>query len=95
MATRRTPTADVHAAIASAKRAGFADNTIVVFTSDHGYHLGEHTQWAKTSNFEYDARVPLFLATPKSANAGQRTNSLVELLDRPEPVEAEEIVDAE
>ncbi len=62
-------------------RLKLADRTVIVFCGDHGYHLGEHTQWAKTSNFEYDARVPLFLATPKSATAGQRTSSLAELLD--------------
>jgi len=62
-------------------RLRLTDRTVIVFCGDHGYHLGEHTQWGKTSNFEYDARVPLFLATPKSANASQRTSSLVELLD--------------
>jgi iduronate 2-sulfatase len=62
-------------------RLKLTDRTVIVFCGDHGYHLGEHTQWAKTSNFEYDARVPLFLATPKLANAGQRTSSLAELLD--------------
>jgi iduronate 2-sulfatase len=36
--------------------------------------------WAKTSNFELDARVPLIIATP-SRPGGQRTESLVELLD--------------
>ena len=62
-------------------RLKLTDRTVIVFCGDHGYHHGEHTQWAKTSNFEYDARVPLLLATPKSANVGQRTSSLVELLD--------------
>ena len=31
------------------ERSGQADNTIVIFTSDHGYHLGEHDFWAKVS----------------------------------------------
>lgn len=56
------------------------DNTIIVFWSDHGLHLGEHGLTRKTTAFELDARVPLIIATPKHA-AGQRTSSLVELLD--------------
>ena len=61
-------------------RHGLRDNTIIVFWSDHGYHLGEHSLWAKTSNFELDARVPLIIATPNHAG-GQRTDAIVELLD--------------
>ena len=65
------------------QRLELADSTIVVFWSDHGYHLGEQTLWAKTSNFELDARVPMLIATPDPlghAN-GQASDSVVELLD--------------
>ncbi|MEQ9406461.1 MAG: sulfatase [Fuerstiella sp.] len=57
------------------------DNTIIVFWSDHGYHLGEQTLWAKTSNFELDAHVPLIISTPKMQHRGQATDALAELLD--------------
>ena len=62
-------------------RLGLAQETIVVFWSDHGYHLGEQTLWAKTSNFELDARVPLIIAVPGRQQAGARVASPVELLD--------------
>lgn len=62
-------------------RSGVADRTIVTFVGDHGYHLGEHGLWAKTSTFEYDARVPFFIGTPGMKSAGKKTTSLAELLD--------------
>ncbi|MDQ8199410.1 sulfatase [Pelagicoccus enzymogenes] len=62
-------------------RLGMEDDTIVVFWSDHGFHMGEHTLWAKTSNFEYDARVPLVISAPGMTTAGERSGSLAELLD--------------
>ncbi len=61
-------------------RLGLADNTIIVLFSDHGYHLGEHGLWAKTSNFELDARVPMIIAAP-THRGGQRTKALTELID--------------
>ena len=61
---------------------GHVDNTIVVFTSDHGFHIGEQSLWGKTSNFELDARVPLIIADPRVSNSqGAVTDSLAELLD--------------
>lgn len=60
---------------------GVAERTIVSFISDHGYHIGEHTLWGKTSNFELDAHVPMLIHAPGVSADGQRTQALVELLD--------------
>ena len=57
------------------------DNTIVVFWSDHGFHLGEQTLWAKTSNFELDAAVPMIFSAPGMQHRGTKTDSLAELID--------------
>ena len=60
---------------------GLTDNTIVVFTSDHGYHMGEHGHWQKTTLFENAARVPLIIAGPGTTAAGQSTTGLSEMVD--------------
>lgn len=73
--------AQVGRVLAELDALGLRDNTIIVFWSDHGYHLGEQTLWAKTSNFELDASVPLIVATPKTKQPGVKTDALAELLD--------------
>ena len=58
------------------EESGFKDNTIVVFTSDHGDMLGEQGMWFKMSFLEHSARVPLIIH-----DAPRRTAvSLVDLL---------------
>ncbi|MFC1757590.1 sulfatase-like hydrolase/transferase [Planctomycetota bacterium] len=60
-------------------RLGLRESTAIVFTSDHGYHLGDHTFWQKANVHEEVTRVPLILSLPK--HDGGRTNSIVELVD--------------
>lgn len=59
---------------------GLIENTIVVFISDHGYHLGEHGHWQKQTLFENATRIPLMISIPGSGVV-QRSDSPVELLD--------------
>jgi iduronate 2-sulfatase len=61
------------------ENAGLRETTIVIFTSDHGYHLGEHDFWAKVSLHEESALVPLIISVPGKQPAV--CDSFVELLD--------------
>ncbi len=60
---------------------GLTDSTMVVFTSDHGYHMNEHGLWQKQSLFENATRVPLIVATPNQKQKGGVVDSPVELID--------------
>ena len=61
------------------EESGQRNNTIIIFTSDHGYHLGEHDLWSKVSIHEESARVPLIVSMPGKTPAVCK--SFVELLD--------------
>lgn len=61
---------------------GLAQNTIVVFWSDHGYHLGEHRGiWQKRTLFEEGARAPLIICDPRARGNGQSSARIVEFVD--------------
>lgn len=66
--------------LAALEETGAGENTIIVFTSDHGYHLGDQALWSKHSTFELATRVPLIIAGPGILQ-GESTRALVELVD--------------
>lgn len=57
------------------------DNTVVVFWSDHGYHLGEHGLWMKQSLFDQSSKVPMIIVAPGAKGNGKPSPRTVELLD--------------
>lgn len=73
--------AQVGRVMAELKKQGLDKNTIVILWGDHGWKLGDYGQWAKHTNFEVDARVPLITSVPGLKTKGQKTRALVELVD--------------
>ena len=47
------------------KEKGLDKNTIIVIWGDHGFHLGDHSQWTKHTNFEQSTRSPLLIKDPR------------------------------
>ena len=60
---------------------GQAENTVVIYTSDHGEMNGEHGMWRKSNFYEASARVPLQIRLPGHPQAGKRIDSVVSLVD--------------
>ena len=60
---------------------GLAQNTVIVFWGDHGFHLGEHGCWRKNTLFEVSLRSPLIVSTPEQTPRAASSDALVELVD--------------
>ncbi|MEH0158042.1 sulfatase [Limibacter armeniacum] len=62
-------------------KAGLAENTIVVFTSDQGFFLGEHGLFDKRFMYEETLRIPLLIRYPNGIKAGTHSDAMVMNLD--------------
>ena len=60
---------------------GHWDDTVIIFTSDHGYHLGDHFLWGKVTLFDIGTRVPFLVRAPGITTPGSRSEAMVELVD--------------
>lgn len=60
---------------------GLADNTVVIFTSDNGYYLGEHGLGDKRSAYDESLRIPMLLRYPKLAGKGKTVDEMVLNID--------------
>ncbi|MYB65427.1 sulfatase-like hydrolase/transferase [Candidatus Poribacteria bacterium] len=60
---------------------GLTDKTVIVFVSDHGFHLGEHGTFGKRTPYEVSVRSPLIVSYPRQLHVGVKTEAIVELVD--------------
>jgi len=63
------------------KRRGTWDNTLVIFTADHGEHMGAHGRLGKCHFNDESARIPMILRWPGRVRTGQSTPALAEVID--------------
>lgn len=60
---------------------GLAQNTIVIFLGDHGFHLGEHGLWSKYTLFESSTRAPFIVRVPGAAGNSKPCPGIIEFVD--------------
>jgi arylsulfatase A-like enzyme len=60
---------------------GILDNTIIVYTSDQGFYLGEHGYFDKRFMYEESFRTPLIIRYPKLIKKGVQSQALVQNID--------------
>jgi choline-sulfatase len=63
------------------ERLGLAENTLIVYSSDHGEQAGEHGLWWKQTFYEEAARVPLIVSWPGRLPQGERRSHVASALD--------------
>jgi len=67
--------------LAAMEKTGLGDNTVVIYTTDHGENMGEHGLWWKNCMYQHAARVPLIVSWPARWKGGQRRTEACSLVD--------------
>lgn len=67
--------------IAVLEETGQLDNTVIIYTSDHGEMAGEHGMWRKSNFYEQSSRIPMIISWPGRLPAGRRVAETVSLVD--------------
>ncbi len=67
--------------LAALQASGLAEDTVIVYTTDHGENMGEHGMWWKNCVFDSAARVPLIISWPKRWPGGQRRDGACSFVD--------------
>ena len=67
--------------LAALKESGREKNTMIVVIGDHGWKLGEHFMFSKSTNYELDARAPVIFAWPEGLPQGEVRDDIVEFID--------------
>ena len=73
--------AQIKIVLDAVKQSGHWEDTTIILTSDHGYHLGDHFLWGKVTLFDIGAKVPLIVRAPGLTSEGSHSQAMVELID--------------
>ncbi|MCX6624601.1 MAG: sulfatase-like hydrolase/transferase [Acidobacteria bacterium] len=73
--------AQIGLVLAALRKSAFAENTVILYTSDHGENMGEHGLWWKNCTYEQAAHVPLICRWPARWKGGQRREAACSLVD--------------
>lgn len=73
--------AQIQIILDAVKQTGHWEDTTIILTSDHGYHLGDHFLWGKVTLFDIGAKVPLIIRAPGLTAEGTHSQAMVELID--------------
>jgi choline-sulfatase len=71
----------VGAVLEALEKSGRAGNTLVIYTGDHGYMLGQHGRFEKHCGYEAAVRSPLIIRGPGKVGAGGASGALVNFVD--------------